>query len=417
MARAQSPLSMSIDVGQREGVGVVPGLLAPRGDIGVQLTESSVLHVGITAEAGYDSNVFYENSSPTSSAVAQIIPQLWMTNNARLPNGSVPPLTYSLNAALTYREYLTDEETVRAQRAFNPAVAGVLNLFNGQQVGLSLADSFSRLQDAPYVASTGNLTHNFNLASVELRVAPGGGRIAGTARYTNTWDSFDTQSLKYADNLGHDILGDLSWKWLPKTAIYVQGGPTWIHYYNSSSTRHDSFAYRVLGGIRGLITPKINVVLGAGYGGASYSGTTGGNPSSLVVTAGLGFQATQLTKIVLNYQHGFRNSALVGNFYNVDGATLGLDQALSRLVIGIAGRYEHRRYQGIQAPGRANLFTRNDNVVTAGAHTDFFISRWFYAGLVYALTLNDSDNPAELGGPTGASYVKHQFFGRLGITY
>src|SRR3982751_5013885 len=66
----------------------------PEGDIGVQLSESSVLHVGITAEAGYDTNVFYSDQSPVASAVFRLTPSLQMTNAPREPGMPTPPVVY-----------------------------------------------------------------------------------------------------------------------------------------------------------------------------------------------------------------------------------------------------------------------------------------------------------------------------------
>jgi len=44
-----APSAPPLDLGSREGTSAVSGLGAPRGDIGVQLSETSIMHVGVTA--------------------------------------------------------------------------------------------------------------------------------------------------------------------------------------------------------------------------------------------------------------------------------------------------------------------------------------------------------------------------------
>src|SRR3954451_21083742 len=86
-----------------------PGTLGnPEGDIGVQLSESSVLHVGITTEAGYDTNVFYSDQNPVASAMFRVTPSLQMTNAPREQGMPAPAIIYDFSALLTYREYLSD---------------------------------------------------------------------------------------------------------------------------------------------------------------------------------------------------------------------------------------------------------------------------------------------------------------------
>src|SRR5450631_111258 len=58
---------------------------------GLKLGDEAILHVGVFADIGYDSNVFYSSSQQTS-AVMHIAPRLEITNSAR--DGSIPSGTY-----------------------------------------------------------------------------------------------------------------------------------------------------------------------------------------------------------------------------------------------------------------------------------------------------------------------------------
>src|SRR6185436_16594746 len=115
---------------------------APTGDIGVKLSETNTLHVGVAAEAGYDSNVFYNDQATQSSAIVRVTPSFMVTNNGR--DGTArSAAVYTVGANLTYREYLNESENIRRQRAFVPTAVASLVL-NGEKTRLNLGDMFTR---------------------------------------------------------------------------------------------------------------------------------------------------------------------------------------------------------------------------------------------------------------------------------
>src|SRR5690348_15470278 len=50
---------------------------------GLKLGESLLLHLGIGAEVGWDSNVFYEANNPTSSFELRLTPRFDLSNRTR----------------------------------------------------------------------------------------------------------------------------------------------------------------------------------------------------------------------------------------------------------------------------------------------------------------------------------------------
>jgi hypothetical protein len=58
---------------------------------GLKLGDEAILHAGVFADVGYDSNVFYSGGQQTS-AVLHVSPRLEITNAER--DGSVPGGTY-----------------------------------------------------------------------------------------------------------------------------------------------------------------------------------------------------------------------------------------------------------------------------------------------------------------------------------
>jgi hypothetical protein len=403
---------------------------APAGqETGFKMSPTSLLHVGIGAEGGYDSNVFYgNNNNPQSPIVAspvlRVIPFVELTNATR--TGAVPAgVYYDLSAALTYREYLTDDPSAKAQRAFNPSVTAVVDTSTGQTFSFGFTDTFVRLEDPPYVQSTTHITRDHNTGSLDLRFAPGGGRLRGLVRYTNVLDYFEQSSgYGYASNIANELLLDGSWLWLPKTAIFAQVAQGYVHYIgavNPVSPKFDSYPLRALAGLRGLLTEKLSLQVGAGYSNAFYQGgvSTSGL-SNLAAFVELSHRPSLFTQLTLGYRHEYRNS-VVGSFFDVDAVYLGIAQRIaSRVSVLVHGKYENRRYKGAINVGGALLpLARTDNYAEAGISADYFMQDWLYAGVGYLLLTQGSQfqNKDPRLTVTGVDYVKHQVSGRIGFIF
>lgn len=397
----------------------------PQGDIGVKLSENSVLHVGVAAEAGYDTNVFYNDNlendpttagTPNSSAMMRVIPSFMVTNNGRdgKPRSA---FVYTLGANLVYREYLNENQNVRSQRAFVPSAVATLAL-TGEKTRLSLGDMFTRSEEAPYRPGDKPLVRDTNQATATVGISPGGGRITTTLRYNNQFDYFETELYRAASNMTHDGMFDVGWKWLPKTALFMQAGGAYVHYLepmamgSAITGRGDSTHVRATLGLRGLVTPKTTINVSAGYATAFYENKQ--NPSgvsNILAQLDVGYLPTLLSRLNLQLMHGFRNSPVIGDYYDVDAAELRFSHSLGRLVAGLGSAFEYRRYHNYVDP-LGNPIDRKDAILTGSAGLDFFIQKWFFAGASYSVSLN---RPS--GDPAAVTYTKQQILARLGIAY
>lgn len=394
---------------------------------GAQVGEGVLLHAGVGVEAGYDSNVFYDQFNPAGSAIIRVTPFFDLTNTAR--NGEIPSgLFFDLRAALTYRKYLSSDMYVsRLAGAFMPAISGSLEHNSRGTLALGVTESFSRLQDPPYVRTQtdADIIRDNNVASAQLRWSPGGGRLQGVLRYTNTLDLFETESLKQASSIGHEGMIDLSWRWLPKTALFLQVRQGYISYLNTQTTggsltgtKFSSAPLRATVGLRGLITDKTSVAIAVGYQNGFYSNGTNssGTFGPVLAAAELVISPIYTTKITVGVRHDFQNS-VIGNFYYDEGAYASIAyQTLTKLIAQLWTAYDNRQYHGLAAaqPGLGLPDSRTDNGVQAGAMLDYYLKSWAYAGVSYTLLYNESNAG---GGLTGADYTKHQVFARLGVTY
>jgi hypothetical protein len=379
--------------------------------------------MGIGAEAGYDSNVFYSETDPRSSAMVRVIPFLELTNAPR--GGGIPTdVFFDLGASLTYREYLSDDQVIRDQRAYMPSVFGNLEYGSQQAVSFALGDGFSRTEDPPYLnhLDQGPYIRDVNQAMARLRWAPGGGRLASTLMYNNNLDYFETPALRAASSMAHIVTVDGSWKWLPKTAFVVQVSQGYTTYLYSGPTgkKPNSFPLHALAGLRGLITAKLALNVAVGYANAFFDISRPG-PSGLrghvSATAEANYRPTLLTTVGLGYRHDFQN-AILGDYYYVDAVYLNIGQAVAgRLGFGFSARYESRSFQNIPLTD-GTFISRHDNFWQVGANLDYHIRDWTYAGVAYTLMSNNSPyEPPTAMDPGRVNYVKHLVFARLGVTY
>ncbi len=408
----------------------LPSKTAPASASGVQVSESALLHIGVGVEAGYDSNVFYSDTDARGSAITRVVPFLELTNAGRA--GTIPAgLFFDLGAALTYREYLSNDALIRDQRAFMPTAYANLEVGRFQTVGFAVGDTFARTEDPPYlnVQSLQPITRDVNQALASARWAPGGGRLAAVLSYTNTIDAFETDNLRIANSMANLLTLDTSWKWLPKTALVLQISQGYTTYFNTDpttgATKPTSFPFHVMAGLRGLITAKLAVNLTAGYMNAFYdlppdpnriapSGFQG-NFSAMV---DLVYRPTILTSINAGYRRDLQN-AILGDFYYLDAVYLNVGQAIAgRLGLGLSVRYESRSFQNIRLPSTNTFISRHDNYWQAGANLDYHIRDWTYAGVAYTLLSNGSDYEQQAAEDPGrVNYVKQLVFARLGVTY
>jgi hypothetical protein len=400
---------------------------------GIQVSDGVLMHVGIGAEAGYDTNVFYQDTGTVGSPIFRVTPYADITNASR--TGATPSgLGFNARAALQYRRYSGADASLDPYRNAWMPIAGLsVGTSATPTLSFNFSDTFVRIEDAPYNPGQFPLQRDNNLAAAEMKWSPGGGRISALLRYTNGVDIFEDADLSYANSLTQALMLDGSWKWLPKTALFLQVQQGYVTYLNEAAAaahgKSHSFPLLASGGLRGLITEKTSLVLSLGY-----SETFNSCSSVLALcpqTTGLGHfyarlegttRPTLTSRIVLGYVRDFQNSVISTFYYNDSLYASYVQQLGARFAIDLSGRYSHKDYQGFIPIGGGTVQPRVDNSIGVGLTADYFVQNWAYAGLGYSLAANFSDYsipaPAGTGGPSNSvSYVKQQVFARLGVTY
>jgi Putative beta-barrel porin 2 len=412
-------LPLRAAMAQQMGTTSLVGRAPTASEGGVRLGDDLSLRLGAGTEAGYDSNVYYQDgaSQVSSSSILRVLGFAELTNaiHGEIPSG----LYFDVTANLVYRQYFSDSvQPSDVRTAFIPTLGAYLELSSGQQIGLAIGDSFTRTEDPPYNPGAGPIVRNTNTGSVQLRWSPGGGRLQGLLRYTNVVEVFEKTALQdytYGNSMSHELMLDGSWRWFPKTALYLNVRQGYVSYFNPSTDpmnpKVSSLPFHVTVGLRGLLTEKTSLSLGVGYTNGFYS--SGPNPSgfgSLYASVDISYRPTLTTNLALGYQHDFQNS-LLGNYYTLDGVRASLQQLLfGRLTFGASTLYQNRRFSNAPGP-------RTDNFFQVGASLDYQVKSWAYLGALYNLYSNDSNAATAMAGGGTASYVKHQVLGRIGVIF
>jgi len=407
------------------GYAGLPAKSSGESNTGIQISDGVLLHAGFGVEAGYDTNVFYAPTNTIGSSIFRFMPYLELTNATR--TGPVSKeLTFDAHAGLQYRHYGNSViSNAGYADSWNPN-AGLSLSLGGAQFGFAVADVFARVEDAPYANSAGTggvpakgigIERNNNQASIEGRWSPGGGRLTSILRFTNMVNIYDQnsqQSYSYANAMTNTLMLDVAWKWLPKTAIFLNVSQSFVDYLNNSAATmnhlSNSYPLYVTTGLRGLLTEKTSAVLTLGYvngfysNGASTSGFLGSTYLDLAFTARL----TQLSRAVVGYRHDFLNTVISNFAYEETVYASYVQQIAGRLGLDLSGRYAYLSYQG--QTGDPTQQGRVDNYFQLGATLDYFLRNWAYLGVGYSLLDNRSNIAAD-------SYLKQQVFARLGVTY
>jgi hypothetical protein len=279
----------------------------------------------------------------------------------------------------------------------------------------------------PYTATTQNFNRDTNQVGTRVNLSPGGGRLTFNIGYVFGIDYFENGQLTDFDLQSHRFDLRASWRFLPKTALYVAASEIVNLYVHPGVDNHpDSYPLRVEAGIQGLITAKLTVNGWIGYANGFYQwpastpmtvGTP--NPNTPIGGVSLTWKPTLLSTGSIGYVHDFQNS-LLGAYYDEDLVYLTWTQLIWRFTGFIRAQYTNMRYQGVQAVQATTNGTDNNFMLDVRA--DYPFKEWLIGSVGYDLYLNRS-NRALLGpggtmpGSVPVDYTKNVVYVRLSFQY
>lgn len=401
---------------------------AAGGTGGIRLGDALVLHLGMGIETGWDSNVFFEPDTATNPATnafyLRLNPNFDLTNR---PRQGTRAFQLDFHGGLSYVEYLSNRDVTADNRQFNVDAGVLASFFATGPYNFSLFDNYVRSTMPPYTATTENFNRDSNQVGFRVNLSPGGGRLTISIGYLFGIDYFENLALQDFNLMYHqfDLRG--TWRFLPKTALYIAANEVLNIYQQPGVSNHpNSYPLHVEAGIQGLITVKLTVNAWVGYGNGFYqwsaatAATVGTpNPNTAVGGLSLTWKPTMLSTGTIGYQHDFQNS-LLGAYYDEDLAYLSWTQLVWRFTGFIRAQYTNMRFQGVQAIQATTNGT--DNNFMLNVRVDYPFKDWLIGSVGYDLFLNRSNRMLTAGTPTmpvavPVDYTKNVVYLRISFQY
>ncbi len=364
----------------------------------------------LTLAGSYDENVFRLSSQERSDRGVAAAPILSIEPGLAI--GTVDPtmVDFTLDGSVEWEQYFSENAALQAQSGLQGAgnFSAVINPRG--EFSLTLADDLTyRNEPTPY-PSRNSWNRLVNSAGAEVGIHPGDRILDVGLGYDFVLHRYFSDSLRDLDKHSHEFGVDLAWKFLPKTALVVDGDASLVRYESSARgfeggrmSNVDSTPIHARAGLSGMISNRLSMRLLGGYGWGLYE--SGPSYQGVLGHADLSFKYGNLemdNDLTLSYERSFSDSS-IGNFFDYHRASLELRQNLlqKRLGLSLAGRFTHRDYARPQvetsdglnvtqnADGDPVLFDDlDDNYVqtTAGVHGN--VLDWWEASLEYTFEAN-----------------------------
>ncbi len=215
--------------------------------------------------------------------------------------------------------------------------------------------------------------------------------------YGHTRRRFDDERFNRDDYDQNDLTADLSWRALPKTTLFLEGGWKQTQYPERTNRNYDNRELRLWLGARTKPTALIRGEIKGGYLAKDWeSQEVGEDYSTLGLQADLSYNPTKRIELALNLFRDIQDTSFstsqspeFGASYDRTGGSLTLTHVpRKRVTLRLYGGFENDAYN--PPPGQSGV-VRNDDKITAGFSLDWEIFKASYLGFSYDYTDNDSN--------------------------
>jgi hypothetical protein len=403
------------------------------------------IHPGLAAEVGYDSNYLGRSDKtgpnllngapfapPIGTGELRITPSLSLRSTPSAqrgggaPAGEPPPVTFSLGAAGTYREFFSSE--LQNQRNMSAAANAAVGILSGHEWSGSISGMYTRTIQ-PTILGNPDASYNNDLiaGNADLAVQPNLGTLSWHFGYTVTGIIYEQSSGTPYNNTLHTGYTRGRWRFRPRTALVYDGQVSLRNYADPSSAAfllHQATPVRARIGLEGLVTPRFSILGMVGYGATLTNGTAGDisvqQYDSIIGTLELRFYpgstpdtleakpSLLVSTIALGYFRDFQASYL-NDFYGIDRGYLRAEYFFAGKFLGTltggVGAYEYPNlFFGTGTPGvvpghPVEMVTSYTNV---GADATLFLEYRFLQGLginatgTYAEMFSNTPLPSDL---------------------
>ncbi|MBA2543846.1 MAG: hypothetical protein H0V17_29650 [Deltaproteobacteria bacterium] len=392
---------------------------------GVKVGEGTVIHPIIGIETGVIQNVFYEQSDAEVAGVMRIIGQLAVgslpAERMQMPDEQSPEtqnfgdFAFRAEAYLQYDEYLSSNESIRAQRGLSAHLMGRGLVFPKNTWQFGFADEFSRTIRPVNFESADDTDRIVNALSLELRYRPKGRTLSGSLSYSNVIDYFEDDDQHFANRISHRAGLNVRYQWLPVTRLFGDVTLGYVGPFGQDSTRPTSYPLKAVVGIASAITIKTSINARVGFGKGFYSDT---DFTNIIGGIQLGYRFSPELRFALMYDYDFHDS-INANFYRDHALKFRSDYRRNKVTIFGGTEVRFRSYRQVIPEAMGSTADRDDLIFGIGAGAIFNFKDWIAATIDYTLAIDKTDfrYMAETGVLDDPSYVRQSVFAGVRAAY
>ena len=371
------------------------------------------LHPGVSLSAGFDSNIYYasERESTNLHQAPEGLVEPSLTINTTNPGA----FNLGLDASVAWRQFFSNQEFVRGQSGLSAELDASIAWNEDGPFSLQLSENFVRSNETPNYASAQAINRIFNRAGIQAGLHPGG-------RILETYLSYDFSFYRHSrltdlDRHTHHFGWNGHWAFLPKTAIVAEADYRMIRYDEAVRggdravtprlRNVNSNPLRLMGGVRGLLTPRITIGLRGGYGWGFYD--DGPTFQDWLARAELSYQFGNVeydNRLRVGYERDFRDS-VISNFYTSHRAVAGYEQGFvaNRLRLELEVDAQIRNYSetgigSVQTESAEIIYPEqfSDLLLGVSAGTRFEIRNGWDVGVRYGFRSNFTEDEIQVVG-------------------
>jgi hypothetical protein len=387
---------------------------------GIAVSPGTVIHPGVGAEMGVVNNVFYEATSPITSALLRISAKFAIASTkiddgeaeeplpgeAPLNEPAAPLVEFRAGLGAAYEEYLHyDNRSTEDQRNLSfDAVAHAIVLPRG--IWAFVVDE--RLLRSPQSRHFEDPTQTdrwANWLSLGVRFQPGGRALSGTISYKNALEVYEDTPIANRMNHTFSLRGD--WQWRPFTKFFADISYGLFGPLGDAGLleKSSSTPLTFVAGVATVLTEPLTVKLHGGWGWAPYEMGPGYNAP--LVNAEIGYAYAPTGRVILEAGYYFEDSTNA-NFFRDAKFAARVDQQIDRLVLQASAAVYLRKYDGI--PATVGPPERNDVIFGATVGAQYAATERYVLTAQYVATIDSTDYVSMFAGfPDDPSYTRQVF--------
>lgn len=402
-----------------------------------------VLHPGIAADLGYDSNPLLASKS-AHSGVLRLRAHLDL---ATLPpqrlDGTQPTLEFRVGAALEYRQYFSTDYRVGNMAQVNAQSDAELAVWKGRPLSLRAYNQFLVTNDARNLEIANNQTFApriFDRLGLLGTYRPRNGPLEIGLGESFRIDHYVQTELERSRALSNDIQLYGQLRLLPETLVRLEVRSSYVSFYGSDSPLPPSAPLRIVAGAQSMLWRWLGASLYLGYGnslhhnipdaataatrlvgdisGIRYSSFVGGLEARLHLLSRMRLQVGYARdffdsiyasyfvddRLYVHYEHGLWRSLVVRAQFDTYFRQYG--------TLVIPSTFGYRAYKN-------GVTTRRDVLISLGAEASYRLLSFLEVGASYSV-LDDETDFGFVDG-TGirndAAFAKHVLLFKADLAY